>query len=785
MQDKLLNILKIRIDAINRNIDNLNYLNAELEKNTKDLNYIEEKIAIFKGGEILNFADLPREEFEKVLTMISPNVSDIFSDKTCNYQGIMYIIEGIKQGISLELTTEQENAIKTFIGEMINKKSSLEDVIANLNESKNKLPEVNMTNLTNSLKDYQTIISKIDDNLYVTEIGEIVETLDFANVSLEEKIGIFEFLLKYNADIYTSNQTPIETPIEDDFSLKEINVPEFHYEPINIYDNKDIEETKEEVSTPESEEAFDEKFEEIPLPSFEKDVKSLEEKVEEPLATTQELNDIIGKIDAKLKELDDEVKTTPAPKETEEIKLATLEPEVEEEVPLEEETKEIETEKEDIQKFEPEEEKEEQEVKEIEETPKEPELPPIQVSPVEIAPIEINVPSEEAEVPKELENEIKVTPIEKISESIEKPSEPEAQNQSSLIEEALRKYELEPTDFNINELKLENVEANLKTLKDNNILEDVKEHKNVLPEVVKVEAQELVNLIKTIKDNLGNDLKENIEIILYTMPLVFTKTEVMTSFIKNIEFFKEHKINLGNLFDNYKELLILNNEILLKNYKEVSGYGLELNNDNVKYLLYNTRLLENLDLYIEAKGGEKGFLGRESEFDGVEYITKNPYKLNYMSRDTLMKLRYQSENGGKIYGNKPGILSGEIANPKVDVLTLSSDYKGLYFDNEYNFIDRSELLSLIEEIKNLQEFNITPSGLIEKLDSKYKLDDMRYQIDNLVFSRIKTIRLYNFLSTKNLSDENALIIALTYNSVIKRDEYLKVEEAIKSLVGGN
>ena len=156
-----------------------------------------------------------------------------------------------------------------------------------------------------------------------------------------------------------------------------------------------------------------------------------------------------------------------------------------------------------------------------------------------------------------------------------------------------------------------------------------------------------------------------------------------------------------------------------------------------------------------------------------------------MSRDTLMKLRYQSENGGKIYGNKPGILSGEIANPKVDVLTLSSDYKGLYFDNEYNFIDRSELLSLIEEIKNLQEFNITPSGLIEKLDSKYKLDDMRYQIDNLVFSRIKTIRLYNFLSTKNLSDENALIIALTYNSVIKRDEYLKVEEAIKSLVGGN
>ena len=32
MQDKLYKILKVKIDSINRNIDNLNYLNGELEK---------------------------------------------------------------------------------------------------------------------------------------------------------------------------------------------------------------------------------------------------------------------------------------------------------------------------------------------------------------------------------------------------------------------------------------------------------------------------------------------------------------------------------------------------------------------------------------------------------------------------------------------------------------------------------------------------------------------------------------------------------------------------------
>ena len=55
MQDRLIKILTVKIEAINKNIDNLNYLNGELLKNNKDLDYINDKISIFKTKDILNF----------------------------------------------------------------------------------------------------------------------------------------------------------------------------------------------------------------------------------------------------------------------------------------------------------------------------------------------------------------------------------------------------------------------------------------------------------------------------------------------------------------------------------------------------------------------------------------------------------------------------------------------------------------------------------------------------------------------------------------------------------
>ena len=245
---------------------------------------------------------------------------------------------------------------------------------------------------------------------------------------------------------------------------------------------------------------------------------------------------------------------------------------------------------------------------------------------------------------------------------------------------------------------------------------------------------------------------------------------------------KEHNIDLNELFDTNREILILKNEILVNNYNKVKNYNIDLTNENIKYLLYNKNALRNIDYYIEAKGAEKGFLGKEEEFDGYDCIVNNPYKLNNINRTALLKLRYATENNHKIFSNKAGILSGEITNPKVDIIKLPDNYIDSYFNNEYQSISSSELERLMQEFKNLKEIDLRPSSIIEALDNKYKVDDLRYSINNLIFSRLKTISLYNFLTSKEIKEKDALLIALTYNSVIKKDEFTNIE---KTLEGGN
>ena len=39
---------------------------------------------------------------------------------------------------------------------------------------------------------------------------------------------------------------------------------------------------------------------------------------------------------------------------------------------------------------------------------------------------------------------------------------------------------------------------------------------------------------------------------------------------------------------------------------------------------------------------------------------------------------------------------------------------------------------------------------LEKLDKLYKISDLRYKINNIYLSRIKTIRIYNYLKTRSI-----------------------------------
>lgn len=751
MQDRLIKILTVKIEAINKNIDNLNYLNGELLKNNNDLDYINDKISIFKTKDILNFDKIEKEDFEKILLMVDPSIKEIFSDKTCNYQGIMYIIKGIREGISLELTANQEEAILKFIESLNVKSEELNETIQNLEESKERLPEVNLNVLEESLENYQRIVNKLRENEYLVEIEEVVDALEFSNLPIEEKIDIFSYILKYNRDIYESmpKEEKDTTNQEDEFD--EVKITDLNHEDTDFFEEKDFE-----------------------LPKFSMNKLNSsedEEKVKINLNNTIDLEDIIQKIDDKIKELDAK----------EEIAEPIKEVEVKEDNnPLEginfEDFKLPES---------------------VDTTIASPtfKIDPNIEMPKENNTTKLNrdvfVPQDlTIDVPEKLESiqQDGELPIEEpiVELPIEEPKI-EVTTPDNLPEETLKETEEIVADNVENKQNI--LETNQTILENYQVLDLFKEYPDIIDDTLKLNSSNLERILEIIKNDLSlkeEEFKKVLNIILETLPGIFMNDIMATTFINDIEFFKEYKINIINLFDNYRELLIIDNNILKENYKIVTSYQLELNNDNVKYLLANKKVLDNLDYYIEAMGHEKAFLGREQSFDGVEYIKKYPYKLNMITRDALMKLRYSSENNLRIYGSKPGILAGEIANPKVDILTLPNEYINLYFDNEYEFIDRSDMEKLLIDIYNNHNIDLNMDEYLEKLDKLYKISDLRYKINNIYLSRIKTIRIYNYLKMRSIPIKEALIIALTYHSVIKRDEYKEIEKQITKLVeGGN
>ena len=753
MQDKLLKILKIKMDAINRNIDNLNYLNGELDTNNKDLEYIEKMISSLNEDDILSFDNISKEDFEKILSMIDPSVSEIFKDKTCNYQGIMYIIQGIRQGISLELTTAQHDAILAFLAGMKNKSFSLQDTIDSLKNSKERLPETDLTVLTNDLETYQEIVSKIEKNVYLTEVDFLVEAFDYANILIEEKVELFEFLLKYNANVYNNLNQKKELEEKEEV-LDDTDIKDFPYEPININldpfelpkleedeqsdlklsDSKEIEEVKEENDAIDSENKNLNVFGTFQMPIISEEVLKNPNYSSTIPTPTQPKEEIL------------------------EIKPTSLEPEPKEEEMVISKSNTVDLE-DIIQRI-------DNKLKEMEDAEKN----------KEAKELSFNTPI------KDLDLE---TPISDFEEPVVKMEHATSNDYQELfIKYGLNKA-LELSD-SVNYFELDSM---LKTLEEFSLLDKLKEKENILKRILnKNTNHDLVKVLNLIKDNLsvGEDSYQNVlEIIIEAMPILLSDPKVITSFAKNIDFFKEHQINLINLFDNYRELLILDHDAILENNMKIEKYALVLNNDNVKYLLYNKHILENLDYFIEAMGREKAFLGKEEVFDGVEYIKKYPYKLNTARNDLLLKLRYQSENNQKIYGSKPGILAGEIANPKVDILQIPEEYKNLYFDYNYSMVDVNEIKTLLEDIKNQEPTDISLDDTLLNLDKKYKESELRYKINNILISRIKTIRIYNFLRSKGIASKNALLIALTYNSVIKNDEYKMLEEVVNSLEGGN
>ena len=313
MKEELLRVLNTKLNDINANIDSLVELNDKIDNEEKKISYVRGILAIFKDDSdynILKFANLNKDDFHHVLDELGEDASKVFNSDSCNYDGLVYLINGINNGVSLSLTDEQKNGIEYLIHGLDEKELDYEASVDGLQLVKARFPISDVNILKEEKEKYIDVLNNLNSNNYVSKTDKVIEAMEYSELSNEEKIKLLSFLLKYNSLVYDER--------------KDTNIVKHDEDRTSLYD-----EVKQELenSNNESKKEYEEfHFEEFKEPSFDK-IES------EPITfiAPEENND--GAESAEIK-LDDNTK------EETSIEQVEINPPVVEEYELEEEPKE-------------------------------------------------------------------------------------------------------------------------------------------------------------------------------------------------------------------------------------------------------------------------------------------------------------------------------------------------------------------------------------------------------------------------------------------------------------
>lgn len=820
MKEELIKILNAKLANINKNIASLIEINQKIDAENDKLSYATKILSGFKEDNsynVLNFVKIGKEDFDKIIDIVDDDVKKIFNTGNCNYEGLVYLINGINNGVSLSLTEEQKSSIEYLVRSLIKKQEEYEAVIDGLLLVKDGFA-INDVNVLNSEKEeYERIVDKVNNDKYIDETDKICEAIEYSELNKLETIDLLTYLLEYNAGIFGKKDAVKEDSVEtenkeDAFAFNPVNTTEIENKE-DAESNSDYEFKVEELAKEDTEEHLDtnEKvednvdFTDEEKPQEESETSALSDdneiSFEMPIETNEEPKDEEKDADT----VNEEIPIV-NPFAFEEIKgnniddnnIDGLKDDTVNVLDSNDGLSSEDTVDSDVQKNNAE----------------------------DNNALEENVESEEKNILDEnVNNEVNNSNLENNNEIKVEEMTPELFDRTADNENDLEKFEEEKVDdefkdafskedyyeeynvtddktsnrelqrlFNEYDLKdleitddmllgnADNYKSVLETLKKNDILKKIAVNKELLKEIILSSGEEEINeVLRIIKDDLSvdsDDYEITLNIVINTIPTVFIKDHGnFDNFVNNIRLLKELKVNLISLFDFSKEVLIADNEKALSNYEIVKKYNVNIDYKNAKYLLMLDNLAEKMDYYVESKYQDKL---KNEEFDGINYINNYTVKLNSVTDETIKRLRYSSENERKVFGSKPGSLAGEITNLKVNVLELDDVYRNNFFNNEFDGITSDEVKEFVKLIRNSSNVG-NYSDELESLE-KYH-NGLRYDINGVLVSYNKVVRNYNILRSYGINESKALHFAVCYNLIITKDEYANLKSVLNELGG--
>ena len=724
MKEELIRVLNTKLDSVKVNIESLVELNKKIDDENEKLSYVNSILDIFRKDnhyDILNFTNLSKENFNNIIEIIGGNIKDMFGTSSCNYDGLIYLINGINNGVSLSLTLEQENAINYFLQGVEGKCEEYEAVVDGLLLVKDHFEISDVAVLNEKRDNYEHILDKMKEEEYVEEIDDIMEAINFSKIEPEKVIDMLSYLLEYNADVYKKNQNSL--PVQDD--VIEPIVPDTPLDVKEEHEEDNVPEFEEPKETVENE--VNKEYDEFHFPEFENiKIDEVEEKQEEAITPNVE-------------EEKTENMFTPLEVSTENEKVEPL--------------------------------------------PVVDPLPMPEINSVVPEVNTINVPTVDNEN-SDFEGIVNEDDYEEYNVADETVNDNSVDDATSTreIQRLLKEYDIKNLDNNLNQLlygNIENYRKVLSFLKNNDLINEFAKNEELLINVLTCstdeDLQDIVNIIKNELSVDDEDYKMTLKISVNTIPSIFIREGGnYENFARNVKLFKEMGINLVSLFDFSKEVFVANHHNLLRNYNIIKKYNINLDYKNIKYLLLLPNVEEKIDLYVESEYPDR--TKNNEKFDGILYINSYPSKLNVVAPETIKRLRYSSENSKKVFGSKANSLAGEITNLKVNVIDIPSSYMDRFFDNKFEKLTSDE----VREYIKLCRSSSNVSDFVNELDILEKYHNgLRYTINNINISYNKVTRNYNILRSYGIDKNKALLFAVFYNLVITNDEARMLNEILE------
>ena len=219
------------------------------------------------------------------------------------------------------------------------------------------------------------------------------------------------------------------------------------------------------------------------------------------------------------------------------------------------------------------------------------------------------------------------------------------------------------------------------------------------------------------------------------------------------------------------------------------SFGIAHKDDQVHQALtclLSTDFAESADLFIES--GPIGYDYIKNNLSGLNvYRTKEEplfYNMYYVYHDDILSLE-----GPFTYNRGTPELRGEITRH-------SARYRDIPFHGiteetkkeitgviEPDFSNKTLFDNIIEETEDLSDISQTvlEDPRIERLE-EFIDDDcpIRYKIGEKYISKLKVLRIMTALEKNGVDQqENSLLYAVTYNSLINQDEFNTISENVK------